>query len=795
MAEEVTIVIKGENKASGPINDAKNSIAGLEFAADQSSTKLRGMGGGLSSMASFASKAAGPLAIATAGIVAFQQGLSKAIELNAKLGAFEAIEGDLKQAMLNTGIAASVAEQQFDSLAVAVREMSEQTGIKVSELNGAMRELVTRTGDSTAAQENLERVMALMNMTGKGSEEVAKALGNALNGQVGPLVELGILTQEQATELGKMADKSAAAAQAMEILDQKTQGFAKGLPESASAAGRLSAAMERLEVSTGRLFGVDTIVSGLASAVEGVTGQVEAFTAAWDRAPQSITAAMNAVQDASNQMVESIDITTREFQTSLGNRLMASATAAAEQQKYLREQALAEGVITAEQYAREVERIEENLQNQLYKIRIQRGLELDPERGQSQMERAIMLEGQRNALLQVRDESMRFQLETDIAISNVATERMNALARTTDQAERAEIERLFALKEQNVALERQAQLEQIQARQRRPAGVRAAEPAVDPAAIIAQAQKEAEAARKKAEAEAEAAAALERRNAIATARLALLREEDVLVRAGLEATIKELELEGRKLTDLEREYEQTAINFELEKTREAFAQEATARKKQAIQDDMAAKGAAIAKEKELAAAAYAANTEIIRGLDQAIPGLGQLAAGLREVSTQQWNNAEGAEAAVAAMGGLTSLGGQLAGMITSDRKKAAKVEAGFHAAAAIGAFAAWAASSFTLANYGVAAAQHGVAAAKFAMVAGSGGSSQTPSRGGAGGGGGGGAGMLARDRATTSTQQAKPADIVINVDMGSSTNLRSAVDTGREIGQSVADAARNEFRL
>jgi hypothetical protein len=56
--------------------------------------------------------------------------------------------------------------------------------------------------------------------------------------------------------------------------------------------------------------------------------------------------------------------------------------------------------------------------------------------------------------------------------------------------------------------------------------------------------------------------------------------------------------------------------------------------------------------------------------------------------------------------------------------------------------------------------------------------------------------MMARDRATASTAgAARQPDVVINVDMGSSTNLRDAVDTGRAIGQSVADAARNEFRL
>jgi len=794
MAEEVTIVIKGENKASGPIDAAKKSITGLEFAADQSSTKLRGMGGGISNMASMLGKAAGPLAVATAGAVALQAGISKAIDLNAKMAAFETVEGDLRQAIANTGLTAAATDKQFAELSATIRSMSEQTGVSVTELNGAMRELTTRTGDADAAQANLERVMALSNMTGKSAAEVAKVLGNALNGQLGPLVELGILTQQQVNDFGKLENKSEGVARAMALLDEKSQGFAKGLPESAIAAGRLDSALERLQVSSGRLIGADKIVSGLAGAVEFVTGHVEGLVAAWNRAPQSITQAMLATQEAAQGMVEAIDITSRAFQEDLGKTLMDTARAAAEQQKFLREELLRGGQITQAQYAAEILRIEENLQDKLLKIRIQRGVPMPGPAALTQVERSIQLEEQRAATLSVNDEMARFQLETDFRINNLHEDRLKVLAGISDEAERAKQEQFFALRIQNERLEREKEQQRLmQSRRAAPRAQSPAGPTVEE--IMARAQAELAAAKARAEADAKEAAELDRRNQLASMRLALLREQDPYLRAVLEQTIAEAQINAKELTTLERELELTRAKMALDASFEALDAEAHAAKmaRQAELDQ--AEKDKLDRIKQLRQETKAANDELLGGLDQAIPGLGALSAGLKNVSEIQWGTAEATTAAVSALGGFASVGGQLAGMITSDRKKAAKVEAIFHAAAAVGAFATWAASSFTAGQFGVAAAQHTVAATKFAMVAGSGTPTQTPSRGASGGGAGGG-GMMTRDRATAATAgAARQPDVVINVDMGSSTNLRDAVDTGRAIGQSVADAARNEFRL
>jgi hypothetical protein len=277
-------------------------------------------------------------------------------------------------------------------------------------------------------------------------------------------------------------------------------------------------------------------------------------------------------------------------------------------------------------------------------------------------------------------------------------------------------------------------------------------------------------------------------------RLALLREQDPYMRAVLEHTIAEAEINAKQLTDMERELELTRAQMALDASIAGAQAEEHAARLAALEAERQAHEALTAEVERQRQTTKAANDELLGGLDQAIPGLGALSAGLKNVSEIQWGTAEATKSAVSALGGFASIGGQLAGMITSDRKKAAKIEAVFHAAAAIGAFASWAGTGFLAGNFGVAAAQHTAAAVKFAMVAGSGTPAQTPSRG-AGGGGGGGSGMMTRDRATAATAPTGGGDVVINVDMGSSTNLRDAVDTGRAIGQSVADAARNEFRL
>ena len=191
-----------------------------------------------------------------------------------------------------------------------------------------------------------------------------------------------------------------------------------------------------------------------------------------------------------------------------------------------------------------------------------------------------------------------------------------------------------------------------------------------------------------------------------------------------------------------------------------------------------------------------------RGLElqrQRIEGLAQVGAGLADVATQAaivaklgFDNEDAYTAFGSAIGAAAGIAGALATGLGLSAKTSAKLQAAFNAAAAIAAGAGYAASGFTAVNLLGAAIQHGVAATKFAAIAGSSVAVPSIARGGSVGSGSQSAsgGRDAQDRASAAgaRERAQTAGLVINVDFGSSTQLSRAPDVAREVAQAVGAA-------
>lgn len=211
-------------------------------------------------------------------------------------------------------------------------------------------------------------------------------------------------------------------------------------------------------------------------------------------------------------------------------------------------------------------------------------------------------------------------------------------------------------------------------------------------------------------------------------------------------------------------------------------------------------------EAEAERAVAAATIARVEATGQLISGVTDLSTKLADVATLGFDSAAGYEATAAAISTAAGLGGALAQGLGVSAKTAAKIQAAFNAAAAIGSFAAYAASGFTAANFLTSSIQYGIAAAKFGVIAG------VSSGAGAGrGGGGGGAGASGvttptfnaaaeRDKTAQAFAKAlrdqleKPVQNVINLDFRRATLLESTPAVGREISSAVGAAQASVYQ-
>lgn len=197
-------------------------------------------------------------------------------------------------------------------------------------------------------------------------------------------------------------------------------------------------------------------------------------------------------------------------------------------------------------------------------------------------------------------------------------------------------------------------------------------------------------------------------------------------------------------------------------------------------------------EAEAERAVVEAQVARIEGTAQLTAGVADLSTRLAEFAALGFKGAGGYEAMGDAIASAAGLGGALAQGLGLSAKAAAKVQVAFNAAASIAAFAGFAASGFAAPNLLTASIQYGLAAAKFAAVAGSGGGG---AGGGRGGGGAGGGSFVApqfdaaaeRDKTAQAFAKAlrdqleKPVQNVFNLDFRQATLLERTPAVGREV--------------
>lgn len=238
--DEATKTLKDIEKGIDKVEDAtdkatkatdKNTKATKKNAAEQKKQSV--------SFTDLAGKAAG----AAAAIGAIASVLSKA---NKEFGEQNKLNQNLSRALQNMGLNASAATTQLNLLNNQFDALSRTTNFDDEVLSQNFTKLLNVTGDLTKAQEGLQVSMDLSAMSGKSLEDTSQKILKAYNGEYMELVELGVITKEQATNFQNMANKGEATAQVMDILSGKTKDLSKNLTENEKAVREFNSDLDYL---------------------------------------------------------------------------------------------------------------------------------------------------------------------------------------------------------------------------------------------------------------------------------------------------------------------------------------------------------------------------------------------------------------------------------------------------------------------------------------------------------------------------------------------------------------------
>lgn len=794
MAESVIIEIGVDDKGTPVLKKVTGELKKLEdqtSSTGDASQKLGADGnaatysmGKMGPAAMAAGAAVAGIAVAAAAAAAAVVGLYKGID--ASLEAFkeqDEVNRALERSLRRAGFAGESLRGELDAVGDSINRVSAETMYGDEEVSRMASTFIKLSGQATATEKDLRLIADIAAETGQSGEAAARLYANALQGQLRPsLARTTALTVEQITAINETEDATERARLAQEALAAAYGGTAtdvnplfRSIKNLESAKGDLMQAIGQLVSEGGALEPfLDGVTAGFQRVQEfveqnreaiqrwildGVITAVEAIGGFIDRL-QQLSPVIALVIEYFQQIGRNLSMVVSSF-----NIIIRTAVAfqRAIQAGVVRSLAnvLDAAIKVAEFLGRNVPAGVRNARESLNQI------------GDS-------IEEDMNKHLEAAGESVdnireKFN-ESRGALDNIV-ERSAAisggLGMAGDMADRLR-ERL---EENRDAI---GQIREEADRVGEGTGARGD----GKAGAVEGGESDEERARREAQ-EAEIA----RLNRIAQIRIDAFEQEDKFLKAVLESEARRVEIETGRGTELEKRLALMEEERRLSETLAALDEENHQREIQRIEEERLAKEQAANEEIAARQAILAANQQIYGQIDQQIAGLGTLVASAKSLSEITWDTEEGYQAMGDAVGGFAQLGSQLSGMITKDRKDAAKIEAAFNAAAAVASFAGFAASGFTAAPLGIAAAQHALAAAQFAVVGGGGGGGASSGRGASGGGG------SRTPRQAQMIDQTKSADsrpVVINYNLNG-TFIEDSNAIARRVDELAGESQRNRF--
>ena len=294
MADEVTFDIEANDRASKVINKVQGEMDGMTDAATQweqslgkTNAKTQRSTGALGGMLGKVGKVAGGIGVATVAVNKIGDALFSLDEAASEVSTgFNMLE----QSIANTTGSAETAEKMIGKMRGEIEGLSSQAGMRIPKVTEAARQLTFRLDDAGRASANLNRVVGVMALTGEEAESASKDLAEALNGELGALKELGLLSEKQIKKFDKLGARSERVAAAMEVVDQKIAGVTERNKENLSATERTSQAWERLTAS----LGASALVQAPLSLVVGLTESAASAAEDFRRGPPKVRRSLSA---------------------------------------------------------------------------------------------------------------------------------------------------------------------------------------------------------------------------------------------------------------------------------------------------------------------------------------------------------------------------------------------------------------------------------------------------------------------------------------------------------------------
>lgn len=850
MAEEVVIVIRGDDKVSPALEaaakaiedvseasedasksfskmgkdgeDAADSVSGLGNAAKGADKSAAGMLSQIKGLAAahpalIAGAAAATAAIAAAGFAfkaaydVMQQGVEAFKDQDA---ANRALESSLRTA----GFAGEPLRAEIDLINESISELSRTTMYGDEELARMASTFISVSGQASVSGEQMKAIADIAAGMGVSTEQAARVMAAAMKGDLPEGLErVTTLTKTQIAEIQAMKDPAERAAAAQNILAESFAGSAENVNGYFLAIKNLDAAQNDLLQKIGELITESGAFEPAINAVSEAFGRLEAFidenkvaiqSFIIDGVAQAIGAVagfierLQALSPVFATVTTAVQVAVNQWDNLYqGVRLVASAMQALQTQVIGRLLQGLSGLLTGVSKLAGFFNKDFGEAMDFAAKKVAEFSEITLEMSDDALQDVVKRSENINENIGDIVDAVKGWSDTNEAINKGLGAAAGTL-RDVEASTLAAKDNLGKVKDEVDAIGK-TKIDLT--------------PKVDT---------------KKAEDEAKRLAEEKARNEIAAARLAILREQDPLQRAVLEVAARELELGQKKLTDKERELELLKIQTDFEERLASIDADAeklriTQMKLDALRESEPYQKAEIEYEaerlsilnsglplieqqiqleqlqiaqgerlnsirKEQIQLTMQANQETLSGLSGILPGLDGLAIGLANIRDLQWGTKEATDSVMGAMSGLAAMGGGLANIITEDKKKSAAIEAAFNAAAAVGSFASWAATGFTAVPLGIATAQHTLAAGQFAAIAGGAGANK-PSAASASAPSG--AGRAAREYSPNQRGEDKGNSTIINIDFGSSTQLSSAVDTARAISRSVTMDAASGWSL
>lgn len=229
-------------------------------------------------------------AAAFAGLgAAAKQAVSDYAELDAAQGR---LNRSFKQAGADAGAFAAAQKQMLDNM--------RQFGVGVLEQTNALRDLADTTGSVAEAQESLNLAIDIASQKNISVEQAAEKVRKVHQGEVEVLKELGVLTKDQAEQLGQVADQSERSSIALQFLSEKYEGAAEA---NAGLADQLNASKEGAKLMNAE---VGNVVASLGDVGVGLIGGLLAAATGADSAASAFDKMRSSLSETASEVREAI---------------------------------------------------------------------------------------------------------------------------------------------------------------------------------------------------------------------------------------------------------------------------------------------------------------------------------------------------------------------------------------------------------------------------------------------------------------------------------------------------------